>query len=108
MTDAPNLIGARAPGSAFVPSSLRAQNGRLSLTLAPSAGGARAELEGSTMKSIVLALAAGLAGLAPAIARAETNDVEAVKVERLRDAMKDARWTGPLLASTPETLPAGH
>jgi hypothetical protein len=28
--------------------------------------------------------------------------------ERLGEAMKEARWTGPLLASTAETLPKGH
>jgi hypothetical protein len=28
--------------------------------------------------------------------------------ERLRAAMKSARWTGPMLASTAETLPRGH
>ena len=28
--------------------------------------------------------------------------------EQLRAAMKDARWTGPLLASNAETLPQGH
>jgi hypothetical protein len=35
-------------------------------------------------------------------------DTPAAEAERLATAMKSARWTGPLLASTPETLPAGH
>src|SRR3954453_12229702 len=29
-------------------------------------------------------------------------------VDQLRGAMKSARWTGPMLASTAETLPHGH
>ena len=33
---------------------------------------------------------------------------DSTATERLRTAMKEARWTGPLLASTPETLPQGH
>src|SRR3954471_18333941 len=33
---------------------------------------------------------------------------DSTATERLRTAMKEARWTGPLLASTPETLPKGH
>jgi hypothetical protein len=33
---------------------------------------------------------------------------QGVDVERLRAAMKAARWTGPMLASTAETLPRGH
>src|SRR3954447_2271149 len=32
----------------------------------------------------------------------------ASSAEQLREAMKDARWTGPLLASNAETLPQGH
>src|SRR5436305_3681664 len=35
-------------------------------------------------------------------------DAPAAEAERLATAMKSARWTGPLLASTAETLPAGH
>jgi hypothetical protein len=31
-----------------------------------------------------------------------------VTAERYREAMKSARWTGPLLASNAETLPRGH
>jgi hypothetical protein len=33
---------------------------------------------------------------------------QSMDVEQLRAAMKAARWTGPLLASTAETLPKGH
>ena len=33
---------------------------------------------------------------------------KAADAERLRAAMKSARWTGPLLASNAETLPRGH
>lgn len=33
---------------------------------------------------------------------------KAADTERLRTAMKSARWTGPLLASNAETLPRGH
>lgn len=33
---------------------------------------------------------------------------QAIDVEQLRAAMSAARWTGPLLASTAETLPQGH
>lgn len=33
---------------------------------------------------------------------------KAADTERLRAAMKSARWTGPLLASNAETLPRGH
>ena len=42
-----------------------------------------------------------LAGM-PVTARAQTY------ADRLSAAMKEARWTGPLLASTAETLPKGH
>jgi hypothetical protein len=49
---------------------------------------------------------AGAAALAcslscPAIA-------QGAEVEKFRAAMKSARWTGPMLASTAETLPHGH
>ena len=59
------------------------------------------------MKLVISAVAAGLAcTMQAAPARAETPD--ATYVQALGDAMKNARWTGPLLASTPETLPVGH
>lgn len=51
----------------------------------------------------LLAWAAALACLMSSPAGAESADVE-----QLRAAMKAARWTGPLLASTAETLPHGH
>jgi hypothetical protein len=59
------------------------------------------------MKLVVVAavLAGWLSGSAHA---ASPTDVEAVKAERFRNAMKDARWTGPLLASNAEALPRGH
>jgi hypothetical protein len=56
-------------------------------------------------KSLVPALAAALLCWMPDPARAEGADSEA---DRYRAAMKDARWTGPLLASNAETLPHGH
>jgi len=43
----------------------------------------------------------------PGPARAETTS-DASVAERYREAMKNARWTGPLLASNAETLPKGH
>jgi hypothetical protein len=49
---------------------------------------------------------AALAASTPVAAAAEANDVG--YTDRLREAMKTARWIGPLLASTPETLPKGH
>lgn len=52
------------------------------------------------------AFAAALAVLAcsiPSGAFAQSADIE-----RLAAAMKAARWTGPMLASTAETLPKGH
>jgi hypothetical protein len=61
------------------------------------------------MKLVVPALAAVFICAMPSWARAaDTSDPEAVKVERFRDAMKAARWTGPLLASNAEALPQGH
>ena len=54
------------------------------------------------MKSWVAALAALLACSLPSPATADTDS------EELSAAMKAARWTGPLLASTAETLPHGH
>ncbi len=57
------------------------------------------------MKSISAALIAMLACSAPALAADPSDDATA---ERYRTAMKDARWTGPLLASNANTLPEGH
>ena len=55
------------------------------------------------MRFVVVALGAVLACLMASPARAQSADVE-----KLRAAMKAARWTGPLLASNAETLPRGH
>ncbi|WP_051531341.1 hypothetical protein [Sphingomonas sp. URHD0057] len=46
--------------------------------------------------------------LAAALTCATAASAADSKAERLREAMKDARWTGPLLASNAETLPQGH
>jgi hypothetical protein len=51
----------------------------------------------------LLAGAAALACLMSSAAQAQS-----AAVEQLRAAMKSARWTGPMLASTAETLPHGH
>ena len=48
------------------------------------------------MKFVLQALAAVLACSAPFSAKAQTSGSESTKAERLRDAMKSARWTGPL------------
>jgi hypothetical protein len=55
------------------------------------------------MKSVAHILAALLACSMSAAAQAEGS-----YSERLAEAMKSARWTGPLLASNAETLPKGH
>jgi hypothetical protein len=47
----------------------------------------------------VAALACGMSSPAAA---------QSADTEQLRSAMKSARWTGPMLASTAETLPRGH
>jgi len=60
------------------------------------------------MKSLAWILAALFACSTPAAAKADAASLEPVNVERLRAAMKAARWTGPLLASNAETLPHGH
>jgi opacity protein-like surface antigen len=57
------------------------------------------------VKSVQFVLAAALACVAVSPAGAQEANSEA---ERYRAAMNDARWTGPLLASTAETLPHGH
>ena len=56
------------------------------------------------MRSIVAVIAAALAWSAPALAETPQD----ATAERYRAAMKDARWTGPLLASNANTLPEGH
>ena len=58
------------------------------------------------MKFVALGLAAALACSIPQPAGAAP--VDPVTVDRWRAAMQSARWTGPLLASTAETLPHGH
>lgn len=61
------------------------------------------------MKSILPGVLATLACTLPVQAQAaEISDPDAVLAERYRAAMKDARWTGPMLASNAETLPKGH
>jgi hypothetical protein len=60
------------------------------------------------VRFLLSAVAAGLAWSVPVPATAETPAADASYSERLGEAMKSARWTGPLLASTPETLPQGH
>ncbi len=42
------------------------------------------------------------------VAAPASGQTDAAKAERFAAAMKDARWTGPLLASNAETLPHGH
>ncbi len=60
------------------------------------------------MKLVMPLVAVLLASMtAPAVAQ-QVPDADAALTERLRTAMESARWTGPLLASTPETLPRGH
>ena len=54
------------------------------------------------MKPVLAAVAAALICSIPAGAHAQSY------AERLDVAMKEARWTGPLLASTAETLPRSH
>lgn len=55
------------------------------------------------MRSVVAGLAVLIAFLMSWPANAQSTSVE-----RLDLAMKSARWTGPMLASNAETLPAGH
>ena len=56
------------------------------------------------MRSLPAALLTLLALSIPSQARASGADA----VEQWRSAMSSARWTGPLLASSAETLPQGH
>ena len=61
------------------------------------------------MKSIITAALAVLAcGMPVPTLAADTAEAEAELVERYRNAMKGARWTGPMLASNAETLPKGR
>jgi len=61
------------------------------------------------MKSILLVVAAMLACSMPIPAKAQqASQSDSAEAERLRTAMQSARWTGPMLASTAETLPHGH
>src|SRR5689334_16660082 len=57
---------------------------------------------GVRMKLVAAALAAFFACTTP------TRAVDSPDADRWKAAMTDARWTGPLLASTAETLPRGH
>jgi hypothetical protein len=59
------------------------------------------------MKFVLPVLSAALVCSLPCPASAETSS-DAPTAERYREAMKDARWTGPLLASNANTLPKGH
>jgi hypothetical protein len=52
---------------------------------------------------MVVALGAAMMCAMPGTARAQDSEAD-----RYRAAMQSARWTGPLLASNAETLPAGH
>lgn len=60
------------------------------------------------MKFVASVLAAGMALLTPGAAAAQASDSPSAEADRYRAAMKEARWTGPLLASNAETLPKGH
>jgi hypothetical protein len=60
------------------------------------------------MRLVALALAALFACSASIAAHAEMPVFGSTEAERLSDAMKSARWTGPMLASNAETLPEGH
>lgn len=59
------------------------------------------------MKPVLAALAAIFVSSMPVAAHA-AEEVKSAEAERYRAAMQGARWTGPLLASTAETLPHGH
>jgi len=59
------------------------------------------------MKFVLPVVAAALVCSMPCPAHAETSS-DASVADRYREAMKAARWTGPLLASNAETLPHGH
>jgi len=59
------------------------------------------------MKLVLQVLATAFVCSIPCPAIADTSS-DASTAERYRAAMKDARWTGPLLASNANTLPQGH
>jgi hypothetical protein len=59
------------------------------------------------MKFVLQALAAALVCSMPCPAFAEAPS-DASVAERYKEAMNNARWTGPLLASNANTLPKGH
>lgn len=59
------------------------------------------------LKLAALAAVFACAFAFPALA-ADTVDSEAAEAERYRIAMQSARWTGPMLAASAETLPKGH
>lgn len=60
------------------------------------------------MKLVMRTLVAAIVCSTPVVTHAQSGDVEAAKVDRWREAMNSARWTGPLLASNANTLPKGH
>ena len=60
------------------------------------------------MKYVLAVFAAVLVCSSMPAKAAEAPQSDSAEVERLRAAMKSARWTGPLLASNAETLPQGH
>jgi hypothetical protein len=60
------------------------------------------------MKLVLRTLAAALVCSTPVATHAQSGEVEAAKVDRWRETMNSARWTGPLLASNANTLPKGH
>ena len=51
---------------------------------------------------------AALAAVLAVLACSTAASAQSADVDRLAAAMKAARWTGPMLASTAETLPKGH
>jgi hypothetical protein len=59
------------------------------------------------LKKLLLAAVAALFASMPSFAHAAGTD-SSTEAERWQTAMDAARWTGPLLASTAETLPRGH
>src|SRR6476659_4773696 len=107
MAPPPILIGSAPARSAFVPPEFEGSKqeaagaGLASIQTVESKGEAK-------VKSVLSALVAGLACVTPVAAKAEAAAAEDNYALRLGEAMKQARWTGPLLASTPETLPKGH
>ena len=60
------------------------------------------------MRLVARVLAALSVWLFSVAANAEMPVFGSTEAERLSEAMKSARWTGPMLASNAETLPRGH